>query len=226
VSFFSVSKIYATGRVEFMGLELMVAPGTFVPRQETELLGHAALGAVSELHLAAPRVIDMCCGAGNLACAIATRVPGCKIWATDLTSDSAEVARGNVRQLGLESRVQVHQGDLFEGLRDLGLEGTVDMVVCNPPYISLRRLAADRAHLLEHEPREAFDGGPYGFDIYRRVLKEAPQFLRPGGLLFFEIGVGQDRQVEILFERAQVYDDLRLRTDKSGDVRVVRGRRK
>jgi len=221
----NVAEIYARGVVEFMGVEFRVAPGVLVPREETELLGRAALEAIAELGLASPRVVDMCCGAGNLACSIARYVPGAQVWASDLTRQSVAVALDNVRKLGLGTRVRVQQGNLFAGLKALGLEGTVDIIVCNPPYISRQRLQGDRAHLLEHEPREAFDGGPYGFDIHLRVLKDARHFLRPGGVLLFEIGLGQERQVHKLFERALAYDDLRQLTDRSGAVRVVRGRR-
>jgi release factor glutamine methyltransferase len=137
-----------------------------------------------------------------------------------------DVARRNVEHLALSDRVRVVQGDLFQGLSGLALEGTVDAIVCNPPYISVKRLESDRATLLEHEPREAFDGGPYGLSIHQRVLKDAPAFLRPGGMLLFEVGLGQDRQVEALFKRARVYEDIRIAPDASGNGRVVYGRLK
>jgi release factor glutamine methyltransferase len=163
----------------------------------------------------------MCCGAGNLGCAIASLVPEAKVWACDLTSNAVETARRNVEHLGLGARVRVFQGDLFAPLADLGLEGTIDVVVCNPPYISSGRLAKDRAALLELEPREAFDGGPYGLSIHQRVLKEAQPFLKPGGALLFEVGDGQARQVTLLFERARVYEGVRSREDAGGHARVI-----
>ena len=223
---FSVSQIYEIGHVHFMGVECMVAPGAFVPREETELLGLAALQAITEQHTASPRVIDLCCGSGNLACAIASRLPRAKVWASDLTDRCVDLARRNARRLGLEAQVSVHQGDLFQGLRGMGLEGTVDVVVCNPPYIPERRLQGDRAHLLEHESREAFDGGPYGFRIHQRGQREAAEFLRPGGVLLFEIGEGQHGQMETLFRRGQLYDDIRLLAVASSAIRVVRGQRR
>ena len=119
-------------------------------------------------------------------------------------------------------------GITVQGFRDLagqGLEGSVDLVVCNPPYISTGRLEKDRAELLVHEPREAFDGGPYGLSIHQRVLKDALPFLVPGGSLLFEIGAGQDRQIKILFERARAYEGVTLLGD--GAVpRVAMGRKK
>lgn len=219
-----VPESYARGSVEFMGIELMIARGALVPRKETELLGLAALEVLEQQRARAPRVIDMCCGTGNLACAIASRIAAAEIWATDLTEDCVVLARNNARRLGLEARISVHRGDLFGGLESEGLASGIDLVVCNPPYIPQRRLESDWAHLVEHEPRQAFDGGPYGLDIYLRVLREAPRFLRQGGMLLFEATSRQHRQVMALFRRAQVYDQVRLHGE-GGTIAVVGGRR-
>jgi release factor glutamine methyltransferase len=213
----------AGGRQTFLDIELLCGPGALVPRPETELLGRTALDRIRSAG-AAPRVIDVCCGAGNLACAIATHVPDAHVWATDLTDGCVGWTRRNVEQLGLDGRVAVRQGDLFGGLAGDGLEGTIDVIVCNPPYISTGRLASDRAGLLDHEPREAFDGGPYGLTIHQRVLKEAQPFLKPGGWLLFEIGEGQDRQITLLFQRARIYEAIGLAVNAAGTPRVAFGR--
>jgi release factor glutamine methyltransferase len=218
-----VAEAYASGRTTFMGLELQVAPGALVPRPETELLGMTAIDALGRMNVAAARVIDMCCGTGNLACAIATRVPEARVWACDLTKECIEVAQRNVAGLGLSDRVTVSRGDLFAALSGQGLEASVDAVVCNPPYISEKRLEGDRAHLLAREPREAFAAGPYGLSIHMRVLKEAPLYLRPGGVLLFEVGLGQDRQVASLFERNAAYEAVSVVANGAGEGRVVLG---
>jgi len=204
--------------VRFMGLDLETGPSVLVPRQETELLAKTALGLLDELGPSATRVIDMCCGSGNLACALAHSRPDLRVWASDLTDACVELARRNVARLGLDGRIEVRQGDLFASLGDVG---RVDLVVCNPPYISTGRLAKDSAHLLENEPREAFDGGPYGLSIHQRVVREAPEFLPPGGFLAFEIGQGQERQLELLFARTRAYEAPRMFRDAAGAVRVV-----
>ena len=203
----------------FMNVDLLVERGVLVPRAETELLGLSALEVVPEN----ARIIDMCCGSGNLACALAARLPGARIWASDLTDACVALARRNVVFTGLQNRVEVRQGDLFSALQ--GLEGTIDAVVCNPPYISQAKLAGERAALLENEPREAFDGGPYGLSIHQRVVKEALPFLKPGGHLLFEIGLGQERQVKLLFERTRAYEDIRTVANAAGEVRVVAARK-
>ena len=203
----------------FMEVDLLVERGVLLPRAETELLGATALEVVSNQS----RIIDMCCGSGNLACALATHLPGARIWASDLTDACVALARRNAAHVGATDRVRVVQGDLFAGLQ--GLEGTIDAVVCNPPYISHAKLAGDRAVLLENEPREAFDGGPYGLSIHQRVVKEALPFLKPGGHLLFEIGLGQERQVKLLLERTRAYEAPRTVANAAGEVRVVSARK-
>ena len=216
---------YILGRERFMGLELVTDPGALVPRPETELLGQAAIQFLEQNASASPNVIDMCCGSGNLACAIAHHVPGARVWASDLTDGCVSLARRNATYVGVDQRVQVFQGDLFTSLANLGLEGTIDLIVCNPPYISQGKLASDRAELLQFEPREAFDGGPYGLSIHQRVIREALAYLKPDAPLLFEIGLGQERQVKALFERTKAYGEVNFVTNAEGQVRVVWARK-
>lgn len=216
---------YVIGRGIFMGIELIVAKGALAPREETELLGNTALEAIRSCDSAAARVVDMCCGSGNLACAIAHHQPNVHVWASDLTDGCIAVARRNIEHVGVSDRVFIAQGDLFAGLTKCDLEGTIDVVVCNPPYISQGKLETEHAELLKHEPRVAFDGGPYGLSIQQRVVKEALPFLRLGGTLLFEIGLGQERQVKMLFDRTKAYEDIQLVANATGEVRVVSGRK-
>ncbi|RWK43282.1 class I SAM-dependent methyltransferase [Mesorhizobium sp.] len=219
----SVAEAYRKGRTIFMGLELLIAPGALVPRPETELLGTTALDVLRRMNLSAPRVVDMCCGAGNLACAIAHYAPAAQVWASDLTDGCVEVARRNVAHHDMADRVSVLRGDLFGAFSNLELDSAIDVIVCNPPYISEKRLEGDRAHLTELEPREAFAAGPYGLSIHMRVIKDAPRYLRRGGILLFEVGLGQDRQVMRLLERSKSFEGIRAVTNEAGEGRVVVG---
>lgn len=226
-----VPHAYLTGRQRFMDLELLAAPGVLVPRPETELLGWTARRLLDRIAVASPggdplRVIDMCCGSGNLACALAAGMARARVWACDLTAPCTHLAARNVEHLGLGARVSVHRGDLFAPLAAESLTGAVDLIVCNPPYISSGRLGKDRAELLAHEPREAFDGGPFGIAIQQRVVNEARAFLRPGGWLLFEIGLGQKRQMARLFERAGDYEKAEPVGDRQGEIRVMMGRKR
>ena len=217
-----VPEAFRAGRTTFMGLSLLVAPGVLVPRPETELLGETAVELLGRRGPA--RIADVCCGAGNLACGIAARLEHVQAWACDLTSPAVALAQANVEHLGLGHRVRVLQGDLFAPLA--GMEGQFDAIVCNPPYISSGRLAKDRAPLLAHEPREAFDGGPYGISIYQRLVREAPAFLRPGGLLAFEVGLAQAPQLKLLIARSGAYGEVAERLDAAGNARVLHVARK
>lgn len=219
-----IAAVYARGHVTFLGLNLLVERGALVPRVETELLATAAIETLTPM-LDRPRVIDMCCGAGNIACAIARYIPGAQVWAADLTAACVALAERNVMHTHVRECVSVHQGDLFDALSGRGLEGTIDMVVCNPPYISSRRLAGELASLLVNEPTEAFAAGPYGLGIHMRVVREALPFLKPNGFLLLEVGLGQDKQVQRLLERTKEYDRIDVVPDSAGQGRVVMGRK-
>lgn len=220
-----VQVVYERGTYSFMGLTLLVSKGALVPRRETELLAQEAVALVRQAG-ERPVVIDVCCGSGNLACAIAHHVPTSRVFASDLTDGCFELASRNVTHLGLSERVSVHQGDLFAPLAPHVAAESIDVIVCNPPYISTGRLAADSATLLDHEPREAFDGGPYGLSIHQRVIKEALALLKPRGYLLFEFGLGQERQMSALFQRAKAYEDVRFANNHEGAPRVVVARKK
>lgn len=216
-----VLEAYQRGRTRFCGLELEVAQGVLVPRAETELLARTAIERLGAI--AAPRIVDVCCGSGNLACAVAANLPGARVWATDLLPAAEALTRRNVASLGLSERVSVFGGDLFAPilgvLAEAGADGALDAIVCNPPYISSGRLA-ERADL-SVEPAEAFDGGPYGLTIHQRVIREGMSLLRDGGLLLFEFGAGQGRQIQLLFARQRGYAGVELVADAAGEPRVA-----
>lgn len=220
------------GRTSFLGLELLCAPGVFSTREETELLAHTAIGKLRECAAEsgearlALKVIDVGSGVGNLTCALAKALPEARVWAVDIDPACVAMTRTNAQRLGLGDRVEVLQGDVLAPLCGLELEGRVDAVVSNPPYIASVRLEKDRAYLLASEPRAAFDGGPFGISVQMRLVKEALQFLKPGGWLFFEFGLGQDRQVKQLLERTGGYDIMAFACDGSGEARVSLNRKR
>jgi release factor glutamine methyltransferase len=198
----------------FMGMEFEVGRGALVPRRDTELLCNTVLDSFRTMAKENPAfqnpiVIDLCCGVGNLGIAIAANVPGARVYASDLLPSSTELAIRNVKRHGLEDRVTILTGDLFQPYANLGLEGTVAAIVCNPPYISTQKLEKERQDILEHEPREAFDAGPYGLAIHQRTCRESTSWLVPGGFLAFEYGAGQGRQLQILFDRTRRFGPVR-----------------
>jgi release factor glutamine methyltransferase len=213
------------GRQRFLGIDLLAKEDVLAPREETEILGNEVLAILRALVREHPereiRMIDMGCGSGNLACAAAMAVPQARIWASDITASCAELTRANAVHLALQDRISVTRGDLFAPLSAKGLEGTMDLVVMNPPYIPSTSLTNSHAGLLQHEPREAFDGGPYGISILTRLLQEAPPFLKRGGHLLFEFGLGQARLVRSLVEKRNLYSELRFASDTHGEARVA-----
>lgn len=191
----------------FLGIDLLIAPAVLVPRSETEILGREAVEILGGMD-GSPVVIDMCCGSGNLALAIAHHCPTARIWAADLTDSCVALARENVQRHTLATRIAIRQGDLFAAVADDDLAGKADLIVCNPPYISSSRLDNESAHLLENEPRAAFDAGPYGISILQRLVKEAVGYLKPDGWLMFEFGAGQQKLVASLLARTKSYGKL------------------
>lgn len=212
---------HLTGRQAFMGLELLAGPEALVPRRETEILGRVALSHVPETATVA---IDLCTGCGNLAIALASDAPRLTVHAADLSEEAVGLARRNVEFHHLSDRVEVHVGDLFDALPG-DLRGSVDMVVCNPPYIPSARVEAMDPEIAEYEPRPAFDGGDLGLTIVRRVVAEAPHWLKPGGWLCFEIGAGQGRHWVRSLSRQGLFDSIDTATDNEGEIRAIAARR-
>lgn len=212
------------GRQTFLGVPLQVRHGVLAPREETELLALQVLAVLTPLadREPPPRLLDMGCGSGNLACAAATALPRLQVWASDLTPACAALTRENAQALGLGDRIRVTEGDLFAPLAGQGLEGTLDAVAMNPPYIPTATLERSHGDLLRHEPREAFDGGPYGISLLSRLLKEGQTFVRTNGHLLFEFGKGQAPLIQRLSQQVPGWGSLEFAHDAQGEPRVAR----
>lgn len=218
---------HLTGKQQFMGIELLASPDALVPRKETEILGNAVVELAQELAREQPvkLVIDVCTGAGNLAVAYAKNIPEAKVFAADLSKEAVELARRNVALLGLEDRVELDDGDLLAPYKKDAFMQTVDILSCNPPYISSSKVEVMPDEISGHEPRLAFDGGPFGIAILQRLMKEAPDHLRAGGWLAFEVGLGQAGPLMKRLEKNPAYDELRVKSDAQGQERVILARK-
>ncbi|MGY1408968.1 MULTISPECIES: peptide chain release factor N(5)-glutamine methyltransferase [unclassified Luteimonas] len=214
---------HLTGRQHFLGLELMAGPDALIPRAETELLGRAVIGLAQEI--AATLAVDVCTGCGNLALALAHHVDGVQVHGADLSVQSIELARRNAAMLGLEGRTGFRSGDLLAPFDAREFAGSVDLIVCNPPYISSGKVAAMAPEISAHEPRLAFDGGTLGVSILTRLMHEAPRFLRSGGWLAFEVGAGQGAAMARRLRNDAAWDEVREHRDAGGVVRAVLARR-
>jgi release factor glutamine methyltransferase len=219
--------VYLTGRTQFMGLELIASPDALIPRGETELLGAAALAKLQAIvrEQGEAKVIDVCTGSGNLALALAWHEPRARVWAADLSESAVALARRNMAFLALDDRVEFRSGDLLEPFDSAEFHGRVDMLVCNPPYISSSKVDVMPHEIVGHEPRLAFDGGPLGIRILVRLISEASRFLRGGGWLAFEIGLGQGPGIRKRIEQSSDYAEVNEIVDKDGEPRALLARR-
>lgn len=168
------------GYAEFCGLRIVVAPGVFVPRQRTADLVRRAAGGLRAGDVA----VDLCCGTGALGAALLDAVSGLEVHAADLDPDAVACARRNL------DPDRVYEGDLFAAL-PTGLRGRVTVIVANAPYVPTDAIALMPPEARDHEHRVALDGGADGLDVQRRVIAEAPGWLRPGGRLLVESGTEQ-----------------------------------
>ena len=218
---------HLSGRQDFCGLELLATANALVPRRETELLAAAAIALVQELVSAHDgiQVLDVCTGSGNVALAIAHRCPAARVFGADIDAAAIELAQANARHLGLEARVDFRSGDLLAPFDQPGFIERIDLLTCNPPYISSTKVEQMPTEISAHEPRVAFDGGPLGVSILMRLIDEAPRWLRRGGWLAFEVGLGQGRSMARRLQRHPDYDEIREIHDAEGATRVVLARR-
>jgi release factor glutamine methyltransferase len=210
-------------RMHFMGLELIYRPEVLVARPETEILGETIVEILGKQNRqnSSQIIIEIGCGSGNLTCGVLSRLKNAFIYAVDITEPCALLTQENIQMHNLQDRVKVFTGDMFFPMIGLSLEGKIDAVFSNPPYISTKALSYKNSHLLSYEPREAFDGGPFCLSIHQRLIKESGLYLRNGGYLFFEFGLGQERQVELLFSRNKIFSKPEFRKDARDNPRVA-----
>ncbi|MDH5538050.1 MAG: peptide chain release factor N(5)-glutamine methyltransferase [Rhizobacter sp.] len=214
---------HLSGRQCFMGLEMLAGKEALIPRRETELLGGAALDLLRAIagSAAGATVIDVCTGSGNLALALAHHVPQARVFAADLSAEAVTLARRNAAHLGLEGRVEFRVGDLLGPFDEPAFHAQVQLLICNPPYISSKKIEVMAGEISGFEPRLAFDGGPLGIAILNRILREAPRFLAPGGWLAIEVGLGQAGATLKRLLGSGAYRSARALDNALGEPRAV-----
>lgn len=187
---------HVLGWAEFCGLRIAVDPAVFVPRRRTEFLARQAAAVARQAARSAGQivarpvvVVDLCCGSGAVGAALAAAVDRVELHAVDIDTAAVRCARRNLAAAG----GQVYQGDLCEPL-PAALQGRVDVLVANAPYVPTSEIALLPPEARMHEPRVALDGGPDGLDIQRRVIAAAPLWLAPDGHLLVETSERQAPQ--------------------------------
>ena len=173
------------GWARFCGLRVAVEPGVFVPRQRTALLVEQAV-ALLRCAPGTPVVVDLCCGSGAVALAVAAGLGPVELHAADVDPVAVRCARRNLEPVG----GRVHQGDLYAAL-PAALRGRVDLLAVNAPYVPSAAVALMPPEARDAEPRTALDGGPDGTVLQRRVAAQARSWLAPGGTLLVETSARQ-----------------------------------
>ncbi|HXF60043.1 MAG TPA: peptide chain release factor N(5)-glutamine methyltransferase [Caldilineaceae bacterium] len=208
---------YLVGHREFYGLDLLVDHRVLIPRPETELLVDAVLDHIDSRPNKAVKMVDVGAGSGAIALAVAANCPGAHIYAVDLSPDALAVARANVARLDERGQITLLQGDLLAPLPE-----RVDIIAANLPYIASPVYLTLAADVRDYEPRLALEAGPEGLDAIARLLRQAPDHLNPGGVLFLEIAHDQGQAVLALAaERLPQASYVGLRQDYHGYDRLV-----
>ena len=208
---------YLEGRVPFGPIEVKVDRRALIPRPETEQLWEAAVAALGQAGPGTP-LVDLGTGCGVLALALKKAFPTAPVYATDLSSDALALARENAAANGLE--VTFLQGDLFAPLPE-DLQGRVELVVANPPYVPEEDWERLPDEIRLHEPREALVAGPTGTEVLARIADEAYWWLGTGGRLLCEIGETQGEEALGLFGAY----DREVRPDLAGRPRFLVARK-
>ncbi len=210
---------HITGRAFFRYLELQVGPGVFVPRPETESVVGWAIDAVRAMDVAEPLVVDLCTGSGAIALALAQEVPRSRVHAVELDEGALNWTRKNVEG----SRVTLHQGDALTALPELN--GQVDLVVSNPPYIPLTEWEYVAPEARDHDPRLALFSGEDGLDTIRGIERTARRLLRPGGIVVVEHADTQGGQVPWIFNEDTGWADAADHRDLNNRPRFTTARK-
>ncbi|MGD8320278.1 MAG: peptide chain release factor N(5)-glutamine methyltransferase [Gemmatimonadota bacterium] len=213
---------YILGRAAFRELDLVVDRRVLIPRPETEILVDEVLMWAQGSARESLSALDVGTGSGAIALSLLREGPFGRVVATDPSDDALDVARANARAAGIEGRVELRKGALFE---PLGADETFDVVVSNPPYVAESEASDLEPEVGVWEPKEALFGGPDGMTVLRGLIRGAGRHLVPGGLLALEMGAGQAGAVKAAVEEESDYDDVRVRRDLAGRQRVVLARR-
>lgn len=215
---------YLIGEAYFMGEFFKVTPDVLIPRDETEILVRRAIDIIKILTPTPTlpvgegvSVLDIGTGSGCIACTIAKNTDA-TVLGVDISSDALRVALDNVTKLGINNRAVFRKSNLFKKVR---AEEKFDMIISNPPYIP-----ADYEFEPEvlHEPKLALIAEENGLEFYRKITEQAPEFLKPDGVLMFELGIGEAELVKAFMEKD--FEDIKIEKDLAGIERIIYGKRR
>ena len=212
---------YITGHQEFWGLDLLVSPAVLIPRPETEHVVETVLDLLREYPSDASgrlRLVDVGTGSGCIALALASELRQAEIHASDISGEALEIARVNAARFDMDARIRFRKSDLLQAYP----KDVFDFVVSNPPYVG--ELEADKVQrqVRDFEPRIAVFSGQEGLDVYRRLVPQAHEVLKPGGWLVMEIGFSTEVGMRELLTG---WNEVRVTPDLQGIPRVIAARK-
>lgn len=227
---------HLTGKQEFWGLEFEVTPDVLIPRPETEHLIEVALDRLAVREIRAGRhqqlsrenvtLVDIGTGSGCIAITLAKELSAATVYATDISERAIVVARRNAARHGLSDRIHFLQSNLLDAFASAAANSAqrFDLIISNPPYVSLREAESLPIEVRQHEPQTALFGGEEGYELYGVLIPEAAQHLKPGGLLVLELGYNSLPAVEPLLDRSE-WSGVSVTKDLAGIPRVISAER-
>jgi release factor glutamine methyltransferase len=205
---------YIIGETEFYGLPFQLTSNVLIPRPETEHLVEKAIEL--GVRFEKPRMVDVGCGSGAIAVALARKIPSGQVTATDISMSALMVAKANAQRNGVADRIRFLHGNLLDPVA----EERFDTVVSNPPYIAIADRESLAVEVRDHEPALALFAGEDGLDVIRRLIPQAFAALSPGGFIAMEIGHGQAQAVSALLAGAG-FAQIEFTADLQGIPRVA-----
>ncbi len=211
---------YLLGHCEFRGLTLKVDNRVLIPRPETETLVEKALERIKDSK--APLcILDIGTGSGNIAISLAKEIDNVFVYASDISQNALKIAQENALLNSVSKKVKFVRSDLFSQFNH-SFYGFFDMMISNPPYIETHVLSTLPVDV-QREPRLALDGGKDGLKFYRNIIPNSVNFLKPGGVLAFEIGEDQKESIERIFSQNKKFESIKTFKDDCGRNRIMTG---
>lgn len=208
------------GYTHFRNMKLHVENGVFVPRNSSELLAEKAIHKIRRRR--APVAVDVACGTGPVALAVANELHHAEVYGVDIWDPSLTVARANAKRLGL--KVKFIKSDMLSSL-PAGLRGRADVFTCHPPYVARAQVRTLPREIKDYEPKVSLsDNSVDGLGMVKQLAEEAPEWLRRGGWLLIEVSPDLSRRVGSVLRNAG-FKDVKSERDSLGATRVVSGRR-
>jgi release factor glutamine methyltransferase len=216
---------YILGNTDFIDLKIAVSPAVLIPRPETEILALWAAEKVKAAGGETVALLDLCTGSGCLALYPASKEPRVRVTATDISSEALAVAAANAGTLKLDAQVAFAPGDLFGALKP-EQKGAFDVIVSNPPYIDPAQRDTLQPEVRDHEPAQALFADEGGLAIIKRIIAGSPEWLKGGGWLGIEMGMGQADAAQKLIEATGSFEAIEVRSDNAKIPRFLIAQRK